>query len=182
MQNSIVVQHIEGGDWALVIVATRSEYGRRSITPMIFANEGCGIFAVAPQLKAWVRGGLVSLYNPPPERRDELLKNAVAEFVRQVSLRSFICVRSAVGIVARAKARRDDFNESPEGFELRREDEPAFFWLWEKSETAHQAMRVARYLIDKNKIGALTQAERDAIGQRLLTKGESLKNVFPRSR
>ena len=47
MQRSVVVQHQEGADWALVIVATRSEYGRRSIVPMIFANEGCGIFAVA---------------------------------------------------------------------------------------------------------------------------------------
>ena len=105
----------------------------------------------------------------------------MTEFVRQVSLRSFICEQSRVGVVARAKARRDEFNQPPEGFELRREDEPAFFWLWEKSETAHQAMRVARYLIEKNKIGALTQDERDAIGHRLLTKGESLKNLFPRS-
>lgn len=78
---------------------------------MIFANDGYGIFAVAPQLKVWVRAGLVSLYNPPVERREELLGNAVIEFVRQVSLRSYICERSKVGIVARAKARREDFND-----------------------------------------------------------------------
>lgn len=177
MQKSIVVEHVEGGDWALVMTANRSEYGRRSIVPMIFANDGCGIFAVCPQLKSWVRGGLVSLYNPPPDRREELLKNAVGEFVRQVALRSYICERSRVGIVARAKARRDEFNHPPEGFELRREDEPAFFWLWEKTDVAEQSMRVARYLIDKNKIGALTQAEREAIAQQLLTKGEPLKQL-----
>jgi hypothetical protein len=180
MQTSVVVQHQENADWALVLVATRSEYGRRSITPMIFANDGCGIFAVAPQLKVWVRAGLVSLYNPPIERREELLGNAVIEFVRQVSLRSYICERSKVGIVARAKARREDFNDPPEGFELSSATEPAFFWLCEKSENAVQAMRVLRYLIDKNKIGALTQAEREALGQRLLTKGESLQNAFIR--
>jgi hypothetical protein len=180
MQQSVVVQHQEGSDWALILVATRSEYGRRSIMPMIFANSGCGVFAVAPQLKAWVRGGLVFLHDPPPERREELLGNAVTEFVRQVSLRSFIAERSKVGIVARAKARCEDFNDPPEGFELNSATEPAFFWLCEKSENAVQAMRVLRYLIGKYKIGALTQAECEKLGERLLTRGESLKNVFTR--
>ena len=182
MQNCIVVEHQEGGEWALVLTANRSEYGRRSITPMIFANDGCGIFAVCPQLKIWMRAGLISLYNPPPDRREELLENAVIEFVRQVSLRSFIKERSRVGIVARAKARREEFNIAPEGFELSREMEPAYYWLYERSEAAVQAMRVARYLIEKNHIGALTQEEREAQGIRLLTHGETLKplNHFPR--
>ncbi len=182
MQKSIIVEHIEGGDWALVIVATRSEYGRRSITPMIFSNDGCGIFAVAPNLKLWQRAGLVCLYNPPEPRREELLQNAVQEFVRQVALRSFICERSKVGIVARAKARRDEFSEPIPGFEMSRATEPAFYWLAEKSESAVQAMRVCRYLITKNGIGALTQQEREALGARLLAKGDRFKNVFERSR
>jgi hypothetical protein len=181
MQKSIVVEHQEGADWALVLVATRSDHGRRSIVPMIFANKDCGIFAVAPQLKQWIATGLVCLYNPPPDRREELLKNAVIEFVRQCALRSFICERSRVGIVAKAKARRDEFDKPPEGFELSSATEPAFFWLCSKSETAVQTMRVARYLIEKNKIGELSQAERDALGLKLLTRGESLKNVFQRS-
>jgi hypothetical protein len=171
MQKSIIVEHQEGTDWALVLVATRGDYGRRSIIPMIFANKDCGIFSVAPQLKQWVRDGLVCLYNPPPDRREELLKNAVIEFVRMCAQRSFICDRSRVGIVARAKARRDDFDKPPEGFELSRATEPAFFWLAEKSESAVQAMRVARYLIDKNKIGELSQGEREANAERLLLKG-----------
>ncbi len=178
-QNSVVVQHVEDGDWALVIVASRSEYGRRSITPMIFANDGCGIFAVAPNLKQWVRAGLVYVYNPPVERRVEILNNAVTEFVRQVSLRSFIKERSKVGIVARAKARSEDFSNPPEGFELSREQEPALFWLCEKSETACQAMRVLRYLITKNHIGALTQHEREAISTKLIQRG-NLLGLFPR--
>ncbi len=176
MQTSIVVHHQEGTDWALVIVATRSEYGRRELTPMIFANNGCGIFAVAPQLRSWARSGRVFLYDPPPERREEILGNAVQEFCRQVSLRSFIRERSKVGIVARAKASRPVFNDPPEGFELSREREPAFYYLCEKSETACQAVRVARYLIQKHGIGSLTQSERDALAQKLLTHGESLKN------
>jgi hypothetical protein len=182
MQNCIVVEHQEGGDWALVLTANRSEYGRRSITPMIFVNDGCGIFAVCPELKAWTRGGLVSLYNPPADRREELLKNAVQEFARQIALRSFIKERSRVGIVARAKARREEFNVAPEGFELSRAAEPAYYWLYERSEAAVQAMRVARYLIEKNHIGALTQEEREALALRLLTRGASLKtlNHFPR--
>src|SRR5271157_1303584 len=177
MQKSVIVEHTEGTDWALVLVATRSEYGRRSITPMIFANEGCGIFAVAPNLKTWVRSGLVYVYNPPQERREEILHNAVQEFVRQVALRSYICERSRVGIVARAKARPQAFDFPPPGFETNREQEPALWWLCEKSENAVQAVRVLRYLIDKNKIGELTQAERNAIGERLITRGESLKSV-----
>jgi hypothetical protein len=50
MQNSVVVQHQEGGDYALVLVAMRSDYGRRSIESMIFVCEGCGVFAAAPML------------------------------------------------------------------------------------------------------------------------------------
>ncbi len=176
LQSSVVVQHVEGSDWALVLVATRSEYGRRSITPMIFCCEGCGIFAAAPNLRQWMRCGFVYVYSPPPDRREEILNNAVNEFVRQVSLRSFIKERSKVGIVARARARSNDFNDPPEGFELHREQEPALFFLCEKSETACQAMRVLRFLITKNHIGSLTQAERNAIGERLLTRGETLKS------
>ena len=41
-------------------------------------------------------------------------------------------------------------------------------------------MRVLRYLIAKNGIGELTQGERESIGTKLLTKGETLKNVFTR--
>ena len=52
MQKSVVVQHQEVGDYALILVATRNDYGRRDICPMIFTNRDCGIFAVAPQLKA----------------------------------------------------------------------------------------------------------------------------------
>jgi hypothetical protein len=174
-QQSVVVQHVENADWALVLVATRNEYGRRSLTPMIFACEGCGIFAVAPSLKQWVRSGLVYVYAPPPERREEILNNAVTEFVRQVSLRSFIKERSKVGIVARVRARSEDFSNPPEGFDLGREQEPALFWLCEKSETACQAIRVLRYLITKNHIGALTQHERELIGTKLMTRGETLR-------
>jgi hypothetical protein len=177
MQKSVIVEHQEGSDWALVLVATRSDYGRRSIVPMIFANKDCGIFAVAPQLKQWIAAGDVCVYNPPPDRREELLKNAVIEFVRQCSLCSFICDRSRVGIVARAKAKRDDFDKPPEGFELSGATEPAFFWLCSKSETAVQAMRVARYLIDKNHIGELSQSEREAIGEKLLLKGDRLNFI-----
>src|SRR5271169_5363314 len=111
MENSIVVEHTEGADWALVIVCTRSAYGRRYLTPMIFVNADCGLFGACPQLKNWVRGGLVSLYNTPPERRVEILKNAVGDFVRQVSLHSFVKERSKVGIVARSKARKKEFDE-----------------------------------------------------------------------
>lgn len=180
MQKSVIVQHQESGDWALVLVATRSDYGRRSIVPMIFTNKDCGIFAVAPQLNQWIRAGLVFQYAPPEDRREEILKNAVTEFIRQVGLRSFIADRSSVGIVGRAKARSEKFDKPPDGFELHRENEPAFFWLFEKTDAAEQAMRVLRYLIDKNKIGELTQGEREAIGTKLLTKGETLKNVFAR--
>lgn len=174
MQNSVVVQHVENADWALVLVATRSEYGRRSITPMIFANDGCGIFAAAPNLKQWGRAGLVYVYNPPPDRREEILHNAVTEFVRQVSLRSFIKDRSKVGIVARAKAQALQV-VPPEGFELSEAKEPALFWLCAHSETASQAVRVLSYLISQNHIGALTQHEREAIGTKLLSRGDTLK-------
>ncbi len=180
MQRSVVVQHIEGGDYALILVATRNDYGRRDICPMIFTNRDCGIFAVAPMLHQWMKAGLVFQYDPPPDQRAEILKNAVTEFVRQVSLRSFIVERSSVGIVGRAKARGEQFDKPPEGFELHREQEPAFFWLFEKTDAAEQAMRVLRYLIQKNGIGELTQSERESIGEKLLTKGETLKNVFTR--
>jgi hypothetical protein len=178
MQRSVIVEHVEGGDFALILVATRSDYGRRDIVPMIFANKGCGLFSVAPQLNQWVKAGLLFVYDPPPDCRAELLKNAVNEFVRQVSQHSYICERSRVGVVARAKARSEEFDKPPEGFELSRVTEPAFAWLFEKSDAAAQALRVLRYLIQKNKIGELTQAQREAVGMKAITRGESLKNVF----
>jgi hypothetical protein len=178
MQRSVIVQHIEGGDYALILVATRSDYGRRDIVPMIFCNKGCGIFAVAPMLHQWMRAGLVFQYDPPPDQRAEILKNATNEFIRQVSQRSFIAERSGVGIVGRAKARGEEFDNPPQGFELSQQTEPAFAWLFEKTDAAVQAMRVLRYLIVKNGIGELTQSERESIGMKILTKGETLKNVF----
>lgn len=178
MQRSVIAQHVESGDYALILTATRSDYGRRYITPMIFTVKGCGIFAVAPMLKQWEKAGLVFTYDPPPDQRAEILKNATNEWVRQVALRSFIAERSSVGIVARAKSKSEKFDDPPKGFELSREKEPAFFWLFEKTDAAVQAMRVLRYLIDKNGIGELTQQEREAVGERMLTGSERLKNIF----
>lgn len=166
----VICEHQEGADWALVLVADRNQYGRRSITPMVFANDGCGILAVAPQLKAWVRAGLVVVYSPPLERREELLKYAVQEFVRAVSLRTNILERSRVGIVARAKARSEQV-VPPQGFEISEATEPAFWWLASRSETAGQALKVLSYLIGKNKLGDLTQAERTARRKTHQTRG-----------
>jgi hypothetical protein len=175
-KNCVIVQHVENGDWALVLIAERSEYGRRSIIPLIFVNDGCGVFATAPQLKHWQKSGLVAIFTPPPDRREEMLTNAVNEWIRTVSQHSFICERSKVGIVARAKARNEQI-VPPTNFELSREKEPALFWLCDRSETALQAVKVLSYLINKNKIGELSQQEREAIGLRLITRGETLKNV-----
>jgi hypothetical protein len=176
---TVVVQHVEGGDWALVLTASRNEFGRRELCPMIFANEGCGLFAVAPQLKSWVRAGLVFIYKPPEDRREELLGNAVAEFVRAVGLRTNILERSRVGIVAQAKARRPEFNDAPLGFSLSEASEPALYWLCSRSENAVQAMRVLRYLIGKHKLGELTQAEADALGEKLIKRGQvNVRNTF----
>jgi hypothetical protein len=174
-EQSIIVEHQEGSDWALVIVVTRSAYGRRSVVPMLFVIDGCGDFAECPQLRNWARGGLLCVYNPVPEKREGLLKNAVAEYVRQVSLRSFIAERSKVGIVARHRASKA---EKPiEFFGLTRESEPALFWLCDRSTTAYQALRVCRYLVEKHSIGSLTQAERDEIGMENITHGETLKSA-----
>jgi hypothetical protein len=174
---AVIVEHQEGGDFALVLVADRNQYGRRSITPMLFANDGCGILAVAPSLKSWTRAGLVFLYNPPQERREELLKNAVNEFVRAVALRTNILERSRVGIVARAKARNEQVVPPP-GFVLSEATEPAFMWLASRSETAAQALRVLSYLISKHHLGDLTQQEREALGDRLIKRGEQGHVVF----
>jgi hypothetical protein len=170
-QRSVIIEHTEGSEWALVLTANRNEFGRRDIVPMIFANDGCGLFAVAPQLRSWVRAGLVFLYNPPQDRREEILKNAVAEFVRSVGQRSYILERSRVGIVARAKAARAEFTAAPKGFSISEATEPAFWWLASRNETAAQSMRVLNYLITKHKLGALTQAEADALGEKLIKRG-----------
>jgi hypothetical protein len=176
MDASIVVHHQQGAEWALVIVVTRSMYGRRTVTPMIFCCADCGIFATAPQLRNWQRGGLVCVYSVAPERREEMLSNAVQEFCRQVGQRSFIRERTKVGIVAQAKARSKKYDEPLEFFGLNREQEPAFFWLLEKDSTAYQALRVAKFLAEKYRIGELTQTEREALATKLLTNGETLKS------
>jgi hypothetical protein len=144
---------------------------------MLFANDGCGILAVAPSLKSWVKAGLVFVYNPPPERREELLGNAVNEFVRAVSLRTNILERSRVGIVSRAKARNEQV-VPPQGFVLSEAMEPAFHWLASRSETAGQALKVLTYLIGKHKLGDLTQQEREALGDRLIKKGDQGRVIF----
>jgi hypothetical protein len=179
-QRSVIVEHQDGGDWALVLTANRNEFGHRDIVPMIFANEGCGLFAVAPQLKSWVRAGLVFIYSPPVDRREEILKNAVGEFVRAVGQRTNVLERSRVGIVARAKAARAEFTAAPKGFSISEATEPAFWWLCSRSETAAQSMRVLNYLIGKHKLGALTQAEADALGEKIIKRGGAhhVRNVF----
>jgi len=140
---------------------------------MIFANEGCGLFAVCPLVKAWSRAGLIYVYNPPDGMREALLDNAITEFVRHVGMRSNILERSRVGIVARAKASSLRFADAPAGFELSAQTDPAFAWLFERAEPAVQAMRVARYLIEKHNLGRLTQAEIETIGERLIKRGGS---------
>jgi hypothetical protein len=181
MQNSVVVQHQEGGDYALVLVAMRSDYGRRSIESMIFVCEGCGVFAAAPMLHQWAKAGLVYLFNPPQDRREEMLTNAVGEFVRHVSTRTFIRERSKVGIVARTRAIGVQV-VPPTNFELSREREPAFFYLADQSETARQAVKILSYLITKHHIGDLTQQEREAIGTKLLVDKDVLKYLKQQDR
>jgi hypothetical protein len=178
-QRSVIVEHVEGSEWALVLTANRNEFGRRDIVPMIFANDGCGLFAVAPQLKSWVRAGLVFIYNPPQDRREEILKNAVGEFCRAVQQRTNILERSRVGIVARAKAARAEFTTAPKGFAISEATEPAFWWLASRNETAAQSVKVLNYLITKHKLGALTQAEADALGEKLIKRGGAhVRNTF----
>jgi len=143
---------------------------------MIFCCADTGVFATAPALKHWIHAGLMYCYNPPPDRREEMLQNATTEFIRHVAIRSFIKERSKVGIVAMAKA-RDVQIVPPRNFELSSVREPALFWLFDHSNTARQAVKVLTYLIEKNKLGELSQSERDAIGTKLMTKGESTKNV-----
>jgi hypothetical protein len=143
---------------------------------MIFCCADCGTFATAPQLRNWQRGGLVCIYNPQPERREETLANAVQEFCRQVSLRSFIKERTKVGIVARAKAQAKKYDEPLQFFGITREQEPAFYYLLEHDSTAYQGLRVAKFLVEKYQIGALTQAEREALALKLQLNGETLKS------
>ncbi len=176
MDSSIVVHHQQGGDWALVIVCTRSQFGRRSVVPMIFCCVDCGIFATAPQLRNWQRGGLLCIYNPQPEHREEMLGNAIQEFCRQVRQRSFIRERTKVGIVARAKAASKKYDEPINFFGVTREQEPAFYFLLEHDSTAYQALRVAKFLVEKHGIGQLTQAEREALAMKLQFNGETLKS------
>src|SRR6266404_4249085 len=130
----VIAQHQEAGDWSFVLVAVRNAYGRRNITAMIFTCDGAGILAVAPQLRAWVKAGLVFVYNSPPDRREELLKNATDEFIRAVALRTNILERSRVGIVARAKAKNEQVIP-PQGFILSEATEPALLWLCSRNET-----------------------------------------------
>jgi len=140
---------------------------------MIFACEGCGIFAVCPMTKAWQRAGQVFIYSPPADMREQLLDNAIGEWVRQVGMCSNILERSRVGIVARAKASPARFDDAPAGFELSAQTEPAYYWLFSRSEPAVQAMKVARYLIEKWNLGRLTQAETEAINEKLIRRGGS---------
>ena len=126
-----------------------------------FLQQGLRHLCRCSMLHQWIRAGLVFQYEPPPDQRAEILKNATTEFVRQVALRSFICERSSVGIVGRAKARGEQFDNPPEGFELSQQTEPAFAWLFSKTDAAVQAMRVLRYLIAKNNIGELTSTKRE---------------------
>ena len=105
-----------------------------------------------------------------------MLANAVQEFCRQVGQRSFIKERTKVGIVARAKAQSKKYDEPIDFFGLTRDAEPAFFYLLEKDSTAYQALRVAKFLVEKHSIGALTQAEREALALKLQINGETLKS------
>lgn len=172
MTNSaVIVEHCEKGEWALVLVAMRTATGKRTLTAMIFVNDGTGVFATCPHTKGWAQAGHIQVFEPPEARRDEMLKNAVSEFVAHVAREFNVLDRSRVGIVARVKSQAAKFNDAPPGFELKQYQEPAYAWLFERSEIAVDAMRVLRVLIKQHYLGELTQAEREGIGERLIRKG-----------
>jgi hypothetical protein len=149
MEQCVAVQHVENSDWALVLFAT----SLCEIIPMIF-YMGSGIFETAPQLKQWRREGRVFQFDSVlPERREELLKNAVTEFVHHIARQYTVVERSSVGIVARIRARAEDEPKSANALAWL-EKEPAFKWLYERTDAASQAMKVLKYLVEKNKIGA----------------------------
>jgi hypothetical protein len=146
MEQCVVVQHVENSDWALVLFAT----SLCEIIPMIF-YMGSGIFETAPQLKQWRREGRVFQFDSVPERHEELLKNAVTEFVQHIARQYTVVERSSVGIAARIRARAEDATADRIAW---LEKEPAFKWLYERTDAAPQAMKVLKYLVEKNKIGA----------------------------
>lgn len=148
MRQSVIVQHTSE-NYAFVLVATRSE----GIVPMIFINKGCDLFAAAPMLDQWVKAGLLYEYDKPPVLREEILKNAVTEYVRVISRCTDIVARNIVRVVPpRVKVSSDEDFDLPPDFELDQEKEPAFFWLFQKADVAVQAMRIIKYLMDKHKI------------------------------
>jgi hypothetical protein len=170
IDQAVVVEHTEGGDWALVLTATRRADGRRCVEAMIFANADAGVFAECPLTREWAYAHHIHVFPATtPEHRANLLKEAVAMYVEVAGKHSYILEHSRVGILNKRKAKAAKFDDPIPGFNLG--SEPAFRWLYGKSESAQQAMRLLRFFIDKWQLGRYTQQERENMATRLTLRG-----------
>jgi len=167
----VAVEHVEAGDWALVLTASRTG-DERYFTPFLFACDTAGLFATCPNADIWARQGLLRIFKTQgltPEIREELLRNSITDIFRQIGAVCSILERVRVGIVPKMKA--TGYDQALPGFKL--DTEQAFRWLYEhkRGENAVSAMRICRYLADKHGIGRLSLSELNNLAERKIRKG-----------
>lgn len=167
---SVVAGHLDTG-WAVIIVASRKQNGRRIITPFIVAREDCDLFASCPNAELWARAGYITLLRTrqlTTEQATALFDNALLEVGKQIASVSHVLEESATGMFS--GWRNWAYGEAIHNFEM--EPEPAFRWLLDlkdRNNGAFDALRICRALAEKHKLHESTHEEKAAAAERKLT-------------
>jgi hypothetical protein len=155
---AVVVTYRERDDWALILIAWRDQFGQRGISPLIIVPQtsvmllglcGAGTYVLPT---AHVKESL----------REECLKNAVADYVRQAREEYMRVIEQASpGLIQ--NLRTLSYDEATSGFQV--PVDAAFRRLCNSrvSDKAMAALRLVRFLADKHKLGEPTLEESDNV-------------------
>lgn len=185
MDKAVVAIHQEP-DWALLIVANRKASGHRIITPFVVLAQHSPLFAVCPNLAGWGAAGLVRVLRTGllnEHQREQVLANAVEDLLREIATRADVLQVARTGTIRNLLTL--NFKQPLENFAMG--EEPALRWLCtctygRAADHASQAIRLVRYLAEKNGLDRRTQREvEDRESQKLLRgigRGKYAKSVF----
>jgi hypothetical protein len=168
MSFCVMVEHQERDEWAAVLLALRTDEGRRIFAPLVFSFTDSDVFGPAPCLEAWQAAGNLMLYSAVAKDRTKLLKQAVASFAQHVEGNSNVLQRARVGQVSKIKA--EPYATALPNFEMSKD---AFRWLYESpgGEPAVVALAILNRLVQLHHLDQPTQSEREAAAVRRVLTG-----------
>jgi hypothetical protein len=166
---AVVAIHRDKGGWALLLVATRTQDGKRAMTPLIIACEDSDLFATCPHSEIWARCGYIKLLRTRPlrpEQHEEMLTHMIEDTYSAIAAEFRILEHAEVGVLS--GWRNMNYFQALDNFVIGAE--PAFRWLLNvvKNNKAWDTLRLCRALAEKYKMHESTHEEKAAAAERRL--------------